>query len=163
MIFQHTLAQVLDGSKTHTSRLALPGDELKRVPVGEWGIKHLAVVRNGRVVYYVTQTLAVQPGRGSFSIARIRVTDLARYDARNITGDQLRAEGFERPSDFLFLWCRMHDWKWYREYLKYAPIHGGDVSPVSWPEFYNDVCRRPAEGHYAAWDIGFSLLQGVKS
>lgn len=162
MIFQYTIDKVLDGSKTHTSRLVMPGDELLRGPYGNAGYR-LRVVRNNRIIYAVKQPRAVQPGRGKFSEGRIVIKDIAQYDVRNITDAQAKAEGFERWEDFLFLWCRMHDWKWYREYLKTMPIHGHDVAPVGISEWYGDVCRRPAQGHYNAWDIEFQLVEGARS
>ena len=98
MIFQHTIDQVLSGKKHQTRRVWKPGYE--------WDINGL---KNGnRIQYAVGQPLAVQPGRGKKGVARIEVRYMREEDVRNISPDDLRAEGFDSYEEFIRVWQSMH-------------------------------------------------------
>jgi hypothetical protein len=110
MIFQHTWASVLNGTKTQTRRLVKPGQELTLV--GLWpttGTPRYGVTAGLRMIYAEGQTYAVQPGRGQKSVARVRITNIRREDVRAISETDAKAEGFSSPSQFLRVWCEMHD------------------------------------------------------
>lgn len=119
MIFQYTIDKVLSGEKTQTARIWKPHYRIgnSRAPLsGLWQERgygpFLAVwlVKFGkpRLVYHVSQYLAVQSGRGKSSIARIGINKLWKQDVREYTPDDVRREGFESLDDFLFVWREMH-------------------------------------------------------
>ncbi len=70
MIFQYTLTQVLNKTKTQTRRVVRPGD----VAVYDEAGQIVAVTKNGRTQWEVGRTYAVQPGRTQPQVARIRIT-----------------------------------------------------------------------------------------
>lgn len=134
MLYQHTWKDVLNGSKTATSRIVKLGDtdtikwtvaladytsevsfeashivEVKLPYRVASECEIMRVMNNGRTVYLVGQDYAVQPGRGQKSVARIRITGIERYDVRTITPERAAKEGFSDTLDFLSVWCRMHD------------------------------------------------------
>jgi hypothetical protein len=137
MQFAHTFEKVLSGEKTMTRRLVV--QELDALYEG-------AVIRCSeppRVRWEVGNTYAVQPGRGKPAVARIRITDIRREDVRNISDEDVRAEGFEWRSVFLETWCNMHD---------KAAITD---SRMFWLE---NIHRRPAE-RYDAWVLTFEVVK----
>lgn len=103
MIFQHTISQVLDGTKTETRRLVKRLEDGTFVPRGELltypgGIP--TVVVNGthlmdkrRVKWQVGKTYAVQPGRGQKAVGRIRITAIRQERLQDISKDDAVAEG----------------------------------------------------------------------
>lgn len=117
MIFAHTYQQVLDGTKTQTRRLVKPEDmAISDMPDsdGIWGVAYppptssqydrcYSVTR-----WHIGQTRAVQPGRGQKAVARIRITAIRREDVRQISDEDVKAEGFASRADFLRLWEQMH-------------------------------------------------------
>lgn len=153
MIFQYTIDKVLSGQKTLTSRLKKPGQYA--VCINE-RIAWIATP-TGRRLWSVGHDYPIQAGRTCKAEGRFVVSALGDYDVRGITEDDVRREGFAHRSEFLFVWCRMHDKVWYRRYLETAPIHGGDVSPVVLPEFFNALYKRP-DYLYGAWQIGFKVI-----
>ena len=104
MIFQHTIAQVLDGSKTQTRRLALPDSngtgeqpcEMIGWPNGIKSVQRLDDMHNLWITkWQVGKTYAIQPGRGKKAVGRIRITDIRRECVQDISEDDARAEGIE--------------------------------------------------------------------
>ena len=156
MIFQHTINKVISGDKTQTRRIVKPshsagkiarGTALEFMPVGtSWG-SIVAVRSNGRDVYALNHTYAVQSGRGKAAMwispnggvaegvehywdieyesmrrdnrgwmkelgwreVRIRLTEICQEDVRDISNEDVRAEGYNHVRDFLHVWCGMHD------------------------------------------------------
>ena len=170
MIFQHTSGLVTSNAKTQTRRLWKAGWVLTTY----WS-QHIqsrkavpAVYddKAQRVVYYVSQQLAVQPGRGKPAIARIEVLRLWREDVRDISHAEARREGFTNTMEFLATWCNMHDkgarfnfggyWynQWRGPHRKWEVATQGDVMDC--------LHTRPAE-RYDALAIEFKLLEGGQS
>lgn len=93
MIFQHTINQVLDGSKTQTRRLVKQGDMA-------WVDKHnkLALVDGVTISktafkrWEVGKDYAVCPGRGRAAEGRIKITGIRRERVQDIIPDDARAE-----------------------------------------------------------------------
>ena len=114
MIFQHTAQWVLDKSphtgraKTQTRRPAKSGDHIVTASPHDNTI--VAVERNGRLLYEVGRTYAVQPGRGKRSLGRIRLRGIRREErAGNIAQGDARAEGFATPDDFRSVWANLYN------------------------------------------------------
>lgn len=146
-IFQHTLQQVLDCTKTQTARIWKDyyriGDS--RNPYenqhhfhGHGSFFTLWSVKSGspRIVYTFGGTYSVQPGRGQKGVGLMRIQKLWKQDVREYTDDDVRREGFSAApiaarTRFLELWCKMHDIKaydtsgnagwWLSEYLPTRP------------------------------------------
>lgn len=168
MIFQHTIDKVLSGEKTQTRRILKPGDLdlIKRVE--GYPLKHLddnttiqqlpievantatitAVDRAQRRLWYVGQSIAVQPGRGQKAVGRIEITAIRREDVRQISEADAIAEGFHDPSDFWYTWLEMHDKSWLKTY-RYAV----DTDYLYEYGFYS----RPTD-RYQAWVLEFKLV-----
>lgn len=166
MIFQHTWEKVLSGEKTQTRRIVKPGDGfttplslgvigkdagrmITTVPnysTPRPGFNNIYSVCNGkRTVYQVNKDYAVQPGRTKSGVARIQLTEIRREDVRNISDEDVAAEGFGiDKDDFLEVWCQMHD-------------------PGVLP-YYTAMYRRgwlesqPSE-RYQAWALTFRLVE----
>jgi hypothetical protein len=157
MIFQHTLAKVLDRTKTQTRRRVkpreykrtdpdLPGNPIVQVAVAD---KNGGWVGTGSPVRFnVGSDYAVQPGRGQKSVARIRITQIRREDVRNISDEDAEAEGFDTKEDFWHTWIEMHDPR-YLETYQYAV----DTQQLDEYGFY----KRPTE-RYDAWALTFELV-----
>lgn len=43
-----------------------------------------------------------------FTPLRVRITNIRRQDVRRISDEDVKAEGFSTPLDFLSTWCQMH-------------------------------------------------------
>ncbi|HEX2863141.1 MAG TPA: ASCH domain-containing protein [Deinococcales bacterium] len=101
MIFQHTHAAVLNGSKTQTRRRRKPGER----PHDGYrpGLPILKVIdSSGRSRYEVGKTYAVQEHRGGRAVARIQITGIRYFAAAGIiTAEDAAAEGFESIRAFL--------------------------------------------------------------
>lgn len=150
MIFQHTHTNVLNGTKTQTRRLVKPGEYAITIPAdrdvplaGRISAVMDDAKQNG-VIYAVGKDYAVQPGRTAKGIARIRITDIRCEDVRNISDEDVKAEGFADHEEFFEVWCTMHD-------------------PAILP-FYTAMYRRgwltPQPAYkYQAWVITFELVQ----
>ena len=154
MIFAHTWQKVLSGEKSQTRRIVKPdhrsyvnpsftGDAITRVkPSTDYFDRDL---------YAVGKTYAVQPGRGKKQVARIRITDIRQEDVRQISDEDVKAEGFNDPVDFWYVWCNMHDPK-----IDVYSI------PCGWQQALNDkardsLLRQPAD-RYQAWVLEFELV-----
>lgn len=168
MIFQHA-DKVLSGEKTQTRRIVKPGDiglirqvegyEIKdggdhiyqSLPVDVANTATItAVNRNGRRLWYVGQSVAVQPGRGQKSVGRIEITGIRREDVRSISYEDAIAEGFKSRDEFIALWIAMHD----------------KQLNINWPILTDATFKRsllqgrPAE-RYQAWVLEFKLVEGA--
>lgn len=136
MIFQHTWQQVLAATKTQTRRIIKP--EHQWFPAGWEPLPGVYAPRGiyHRPVYQISNTYAVQPGRGKKQIARIQITGIRREALQDITEDDAIAEGL-KPADvptsrarFSGLWHRIHT----------APGTRWEDNPDVWVlEF--EVCR----------------------
>lgn len=104
MIFQHTLENVLNGSKTQTRRVIKPQDNA----LTDAGGRIIAIVNNGRMKWAVGRTYAVQPSRTGRAVARIEITDLRREPADAISLEDARAEGYPNREAFLAGWAKIH-------------------------------------------------------
>jgi hypothetical protein len=154
MQFQHSWQKILSGEKTQTRRLVHPRQRL--VDRSQLGMPPAVVTFSGlddpapRVLYYVGQTLAVQPARTAKAIARIRILNIWHdADIRRISDTDALAEGFEYLPDFLFTWISMCDKSWLETY-RYA----SDCGTLRDYGFY----ERPAN-RYNAWVLEFELAQ----
>jgi len=110
MIFAHTHQWITGVSpytgkpKTITRRVKKTGDDYI------WYDCIQAIERNGRIIYQLDQTLAVQTGRTQKAIARTPpLTWLGYQDCRNITELDAHAEGFASRLHFLYTWSSMYD------------------------------------------------------
>lgn len=93
MIFQHTLNQVLDSTKTQTRRLVKPGDMAWVGKTNKTTLVDGVDVNQGTFKrWQVGQTYAVCPERGKPSVARIKVTAIRRERIQDIAPDDARAE-----------------------------------------------------------------------
>lgn len=127
MIFAHTASWVIGSSphtlepKTRTLRLAKQGQQHQIQPLRNntlwwefppFGVRFRAVLSSeatqGRVLYEVGQSRAVQEGRGKPAISRITLETITLTRACDTTLEQARLEGFASVEDFLELWVRMH-------------------------------------------------------
>lgn len=173
MLFQHTLDKVLSGEKTLTSRLVKPGEEANCWHVNgddDLTIDEIIIPRakptlygdTWRSVHVVGETYAVQPGRGKPAVARIRVLAIKRYDVREISAEDVLAEGFQSRLGFLETWTAIHDRAaaFYPEdghYRYYAGRKEKWVS-VNAPHLYAVLLARPDE-RYDAWQLRFELVK----
>lgn len=78
--------------------------------------------------------------------ARIRITAIRREDVRNITNDDLRAEGFSDYKGFMLAWCLKHDKTAYRALASEEVWHG--------KQYFDE---RPGQ-YYQAWALEFELV-----
>ena len=102
MIFAHTLDKVLCGDKWQTRRLVKANEELFQPDQQPY------VKLNGRMVYQVGKSYAVQPNRGKKSVARIVLTGLRKEPVKAITAADALAEGFLSRDDFFATWLTIH-------------------------------------------------------
>lgn len=160
MIFQHTWEKVISGEKTQTRRIVKPkefsnewglggeNDEtinevlMPRTKVDKYG---MTLPRN---VYLLGKTYAVQPGRGKKQIARIRLKCIRLEDVREISDEDVKAEGFKSKTAFWSVWCKMHDkdtWDSQYELIR--------------PDFVKGyIAHRPTE-QYQAWVLTFEVVK----
>ena len=103
MIFQHTLNKVLSGEKWQTRRIIQC-----RIVRDDFTGHIIAIKRNGRTLYTVGKTYAVQPARGKPAVARIRITGMRLEPVTSITIEDAIAEGFESCEEFLNAWVEIH-------------------------------------------------------
>lgn len=103
MIFQHTIDLVLSGQKTQTRRIVKNGE---RPIYDRWQIKSIRAGR--RLKWKVGKTYAVQPQRGAKGVARIELLEIRRQDVRDISDEDVLAEGFAGRDQFLNVWRQMH-------------------------------------------------------
>jgi hypothetical protein len=121
MIFQHTIDQVLDGTKTQTRRIVKDWETFgaDMIPTGrmvdcgmqngiqepeyDWDYNNIECVwideSATRIKWRIGQTLAVQPGCGKKAVARIRLLVIRREAVQDISEADCKAEGIELPVD----------------------------------------------------------------
>lgn len=134
MIFSHTHEMVLGGKKTQTRRIR----------------KYM------ESKYKVGKTYSVQPGRGQRSIARILITKVRIEDVREISDDDIRAEGFESFADFMDVWLNMHHHDVWLQIQKYRERMTGKILD----EFLRGYLRSDRDtDRYHAWVYDFKLVQ----
>lgn len=142
MNFQHSYENVLSGDKVQTRRIVKPGHQARLNADGQIE----AVTVNGRALWQVGKTIAVQPGRRAKSVGRIRITGIRREDVRQISDDDARAEGYTDKAGFWGIWTRMHDLPMAVE---------GDGHDQAWQ---NRLLDRP-DDRYDAWVLAFELVE----
>ena len=163
MIFQHTYEQVMNDRKTQTRRLFKEGDYgwvCGEASNGKLRYSQVSNQQGDKIFnrWTVGKTYAVQPGRGQKAIGRIHILDIRREDVRNISHEDVKAEGFIDRSHFTLTWCNMHDKKlnllWYDcfHWEQDGEWHEG------FEEFYDYLKTRPIE-FYRAWVITFEVLR----
>ncbi len=155
MIFQHTLDKVLSGEKTQTRRIQKAGQWALK---GEWDTKlkdfpTIAIVHESRTLYEVGSTYAVQGGRGQKGIARILITDIRAEDVRNISDDDVKAEGFASHSEFNNVWCAMYEPK-----ILLCEMATEGADPSNLRQYLMNHSIYPE--NYQAWAITFKLVGG---
>ena len=122
MIFKDTHRYVLDSTKTQTRRLKKSGDFRQGLgPDQVW-----EVIRNGRLLYRVGRTYAIQPGRGKKSVGRVRIINIRQESLQDISAEDCIAEGLishhrehaavaDLKQQFKMLWDGIHilnDQRW---------------------------------------------------
>lgn len=151
MLFMHIFEKVLSGEKTQTRRLVKSehtaakiamGTTLEFMPVGYgWG-DIVAVRQRGRDIYAIQKDYAVQPARTAKAIARIRITDIRQEDVRNISDEDVIAEGFTDKFEFMRVWVSIHDKELHKQ--QYWGLES--------------IKARPRE-RYLAWVLTFELCK----
>ena len=151
MIFQtqDAIDKILRGEKTQSRRLR---KSTEQVVCDEQG-NVIGVKVNGRWKWRVGQTRAIQPGRGKPSVARIRITDIRREDARDISWQDALAEGYANEVDFWMVWTSMHD----KEYVRGLTEENRYASFVE-SVWVMGLKQRPAE-RYQCWALTFELVR----
>ena len=180
MIFIYTIDKVLSGEQTQTRRIVRDGEYIEELYYD--GYQMYVYTPSRRCVYgtfhsvlYPT-TYAVQPGRGKKAVARIQIVNIRREDVRQISDEDVKAEGFDNKLQFLETWVRIHDHpmtffapsdypelntlnlgtppdcyrQWLGRSLKWQDRTGGQV--------FDSLLQRPAD-RYQAWAITFKLVQ----
>ena len=103
MLFKPEFIPLLEsGRKTQTRRLVKEGDDV---------IQHYViqgVFRNGRLLWRLNNTYAVQPGRGKKAVGRVRVTLIRRRRFEQMTMHDAIAEGADASLDghMCLVWAR---------------------------------------------------------
>jgi len=178
MIFQHTWEKVLSGQKTQTRRIVKAGDYAKYqflliafIADGQLSDETRShknpiefIERDRKVIYstdktYAAKTYAVQPARGQKAVGRIRITSIRREDVRNVSDEDVKAEGFDDPAFFFETWCSMHD-PALKVYF-YDCLHWtiGGVHYEGWTDdLLKVLAERPAK-FYDAWVLTFELVE----
>lgn len=112
MIFNETWRQVLDGEKTQTRRIRKSNDVEAWVAPGPLGQDRsryiLNIKRNGRTLYWVGSTYAVQAARGGKALFRVKLTKIEKQALHNISHADVKAEGFANLADFIQAWDGLH-------------------------------------------------------
>lgn len=101
MIFLDTCELVLAGAKTQTRRLCRPTSDFQQLRNG----KICDVIRNGRLLWRVGRSYAVQPGRGKPELGRIEITGIRAERLLHITGGDCQAEGLTKRDYLAGQWA----------------------------------------------------------
>ena len=156
MIFKYTWLKVVDGTKTQTRRLVKPGEKLMQMERYSGGYTPLWVENaKQKRVYTVGTYFAVQPDRGRVALARAFLTDIRREDVRNISDEDVKAEGYAQIDEFFKAWCAMHDQPALREYDRRQQY----AMDMSMRDFL--IGKRP-DNRYQAWVLTFHLARARK-
>lgn len=100
--FKKELAEkILKGLKTQTRRPDKHDD------YGDANVT--TIYRNGRKLWKIGQTYAIQPGRGKKGIGFLKIKNIRNEDVRFISQTDAVAEGFEDRIGFLKVWCGFYD------------------------------------------------------
>ena len=92
---------ILAGEKTQTRRLVRESDQAL---TDEYG-NIIEVRRDGRLLWLVGQTYAIQPGRGKHAIGRLLLQDIRREHLHEISEEDAKAEGaILRAANFAEEW-----------------------------------------------------------
>lgn len=159
--FNRTLAALLSGKKTETSRLALPepdgtGEfdcEMIGYPLGVMAVQRYQPKKGyWRTIWKIDETYSIQPGRGQRSVGRFVVEDIWRQDVRTLTPEQVKAEGFDSLSAFLVVWCGMHD------KTQNPVVLGVNDKPLddAWHKAF--MAQHPHPERYQAWRMTIRVL-----
>ncbi len=109
MIFQHTIDNVLNGTKTQTSRIWKGNYVFSSNESDKWMYcVYSSNTSPMRRVYQVNQIHGVQPGRGKKSVAHIKITHLEKRMVHTFTDADIVREGFANRAEFLKVWRAMH-------------------------------------------------------
>lgn len=168
---ESAINKILNGEKTQTRRIVKPGHREHFSYWSDGTHKQIAEIyecRDDRLIYCVGRTYAVQPGRGKQALwwyqhptmgplvwsdnapqslagtkhpLRIRILAIRREDVRNISNEDVRAEGYPHARDFLHAWCAMHD---------------PSIERGTWGE--TKLMARPTE-RYDAWVLTFEMVK----
>jgi hypothetical protein len=177
MIFQHTWQAVLEGRKTQTRRLyskkmVYEIGKTYTVQPGRaksalwWKILDGVLCTNPGIVWKPADTLdgydyedmrrfddrATWQKHGYIE-GRILITDRRIEDVRNISNDDVRAEGYQTASDFFITWCSMHD---KAQPLPVIPNYY--TGSIVWQGVRDTLAKRPAE-YYQAYVYHFELVK----
>lgn len=158
-IFQHTIDKVVSGSKVQTSRIWKDDyvfswsdyEEPNQIVLSQkaWDAGKI------RKLYYVGQTLSVQPSRGAKGVAKIRITGLAKRDVRDFTAEDIRREGFLPTKsgfvDFYRVWYGMH-------FPAYVKLLDDNYVNADW---WLDSMKAQIAKHNTALVIRFELVESV--
>lgn len=104
MIFQYTLDQILNSTKTQTRRIIKPNE----TPVRGQYNRIICVYSNSKVKWEIGRTYSVQPGRGQSQVARFEITRIRSEKITRITTKDAILEGFSSRSEFLSAWKTIH-------------------------------------------------------
>lgn len=149
---EELLAKVLAGTKTQTRRPVKDGDEFC-VDYSEGSY----VVNSRRTRYHMYQEYAACPGRGKPQQGRIYIDWIKREDVRQISGDDIVAEGFTSAFDFFKVWSGFYDKPMAKmvDNLR-ARFDGGDPDELH-RVLSGELWRRPHD-LYQAWALTFRLV-----
>lgn len=162
MMFIHTWQQVMDGSKSLTSRIVKsePDGTSVRGEMLQFPTGIPTIVRGNGIKWctkwQVGKTYAVQPGRGKPAIGHIQLLTIRQYDVRDITADEARREGFNSEYGFWIVWTAIHLPKKYA----FKPISISQIA--SYKELLED-CRYQlhhigCDEKFRAWQLEFKLI-----
>jgi hypothetical protein len=113
MIFQYSYEKVLDGTKSQTRRIVKPGESplylysQADVPEGADG-KILIVKSAGRTKWQLGLAYAAQPGRTKKAVGHIVIKSIRQERLQDVSGEDVRAEGFRTREEFHETWNKVH-------------------------------------------------------
>lgn len=114
IISPYLIAQFLAGTKTQHRIPVYPGDSLSWVEQRNGYALALPpdqprLLRNGRLLYRVGGTYAIQPRGRQRAIAEVKILKITGEDVRTITQEEVEKEGYLIPTTFWSTWCYRHD------------------------------------------------------
>ena len=111
MIFAKTADKVLSGEKTQTRRPTREDDQVERGHItrcDELVVRILRVKRNGRILWEIGRTYAVQPSRTAKSVGRIELNKIRVDYLFAIRNHEAIAEGFSGRDEFSRVWKELY-------------------------------------------------------
>jgi hypothetical protein len=158
------LAKVLNEEKTQTRRpirgvdmaIDIHGTPGALDSPDFWRLSTIKTVldEKGRVRYEVGKAYAVCPGRGKSGQGHIVLTQIRHEDVRDISADDVHAEGFTNRLDFLKVWCGFYDKAQAKHYEGVTLDDSSDV----FASLLLRLMQRPFE-LYEAWALTFELVK----